>query len=254
MEEYVMSNKVLLAYFGHHKCASTWIHGILTEVCKELSLKIEYVHSHKQFDSDLESFVERNNIDFLTYANADIDFVEKIENLKGFHVIRDPRDIAVSSYFSHLYSHPTDGWKELARHRERLQTVSQEEGLILDSEFISLNFKRLYDWNYAMPNVLELKLEEIIGDPRGKFVEIFAHLGIFDEKISLERLSEILEQKSFSRLAGGRKPGDEDIHSHFRKGIPGDWVNHFNEDHKKYFKEKYNQLLIKLGYEKGTDW
>ena len=249
-----MSNKELLAYFGHHKCASTWIHSILTEVCKELSLKIEYVHSHKQFDSDLEAFIEKNSIDFLTYANADVDFVGKIKNLKGFHVIRDPRDIAVSSYFSHLYSHPTDGWKELARHRERLQTVSKEEGLILDSEFINLGFKQLYHWNYAMPNVLELKMEEVTRNPREKFVEIFAHLGIIGKRISLKKLYKILERKSFAALAGGRKPGDEDIHSHFRKGIPGDWVNHFTGEHKKYFKEKYNDLLIKLGYEKDPGW
>ena len=59
-----------------------------------------------------------------------------------------------------------------------------------------------------------------------------------------KKLGKILYKKRFSVFSGGRKPGQENEKNHFRKGIAGDWINHFNEDHKKYFKEKYNHLLI----------
>lgn len=258
-------NHSLLCYFGHHKCATVWIHGMLTMICNLLSLKIEYVHSHNQFNSDLETFVRSNHIDFLTYANANIDFVSKLEAFKGFHVIRDPRDIAVSSYFSHLHSHPTANWEALVRHREKLRQVTKAEGLILDIEFIHQNvFNYLEKWNYNLPDVMEIRMEELTREPYMKFTDIFDFLGIVDKKnpgppspgtnISLEELNKIVGNRSFEKISGGRKPGEEDVGHHFRKGIAGDWKNHFDEDHKKYFKEKYNNLLIKLGYEKDDNW
>lgn len=258
-----METKKILAYFGHHKCATVWIHSILTEVCKELSLNIEYVHSEKQFAKDLGAFVKEKNIDFVTYANANFDYVSRLENFRGFHVIRDPRDIAVSSYFSHLHSHPTEGWKLLTDHREKLQQVTKSEGLFLDIDFIHDGvYKVLEKWNYNSPDILEIKMEELTRKPYQKFVEIFKFLGITGKKfpgfsnpgISLKSLKRILNKKSFSALSGGRKPGQEDEKNHFRKGIAGDWVNHFTEDHKKYFKKKYNDLLIRLGYEGDANW
>ena len=250
-----MIEKQLLGYFGHHKCATVWIHSILTEICKKLSLKIEYVHSGKQFNNDLETFVRDNHIDFLTYANADIDFVSQLKTCKGFHVIRDLRDIAVSSYFSHLHSHPTSEWTALAHHREKLQQVPKSRGLFLDIEFIHQDvFKRLEKWNYHNPDIMEIKMEELTRAPDDIFKEIMDFLGIQGKKLSWKKLGKILYKKRFSVFSGGRKPGQENEKNHFRKGIAGDWINHFNEDHKKYFKEKYNHLLIQLGYEKDARW
>ena len=38
-----MSHKRLLAYYGHHKCATIWLSGILRSVCKRLGLKFGLV-------------------------------------------------------------------------------------------------------------------------------------------------------------------------------------------------------------------
>jgi len=250
-----MIEKPLQAYFGHHKCATVWIHGILTEICRQLPLKIEYVHSAKQFNHDLDAFIRDNHIDFLTYANADIDYVSRLKTYRGFHVIRDPRDIAVSSYFSHLHSHPTSDWKALTLHREKLKQVPKARGMFLDIEFIHQDvFKRLEKWDYHNHDIMEIKMEELTRNPDNIFQEILDFLGIPGKKLSRRKLGKILKKKRFSILSGGRKPGQEDEKKHFRKGIAGDWANHFNEDHKKYFKEKYNHLLVQLGYEKDDRW
>jgi len=123
-------------------------------------------------------------------------------------------------------------------------------------------FERIRNWNYSQPNVLEIKMEDLIYNPFEKFVEILDHLEIVIKeykrstptKISLKKLNRIIYKNRFSVLSRGRKPGEENLKSHFRKGIPGDWMNHFTEDHKKYFKEKYNDLLVQLGYEKDHNW
>jgi hypothetical protein len=66
-------------------------------------------------------------------------------------------------------------------------------------------------------------------------------------------LSFVYENR-FSKLAGGRKSGEENVKSHYRKGTSGDWKNHFTESHKAYFKQHYNDLLITLGYETDDRW
>src|SRR5690606_16651095 len=41
----------------------------------------------------------------------------------------------------------------------------------------------------------------------------------------------------------------------FRKGIVGDWRNHLQDERaKQAIKERWGQLLIELGYERGFDW
>jgi hypothetical protein len=242
------------------------VHAILEDIAGELAMAIKYVHSPGQFNRDLASYLEQNSIDFLTYANADINFVRQLEHFRGFHVIRDPRDIAVSSYFSHLHSHPTDGWASLEAHRETLQEISKEEGLFRDMEFIHNDvFERMARWDYSLPHVLEVKMEDLTREPVEQFMKIAEFLGILKKRptifsrqavprISAGKLEKIIHKKNFSRLSGGRKPGEENSKHHFRKGVAGDWVNHFNEDHKNYFKEKYNPLLVQLGYENDDRW
>lgn len=42
--------------------------------------------------------------------------------------------------------------------------------------------------------------------------------------------------------------------STFRKGMIGDWKNHFTDDHKQAFKEQAGDQLIELGYERDDNW
>jgi hypothetical protein len=255
-------DRPLLAYFGHHKAASDWAHKIVRDACEAMGLKYVYVHHPRQFDSDLKAFVEREGIDFLTYANADREMVQDcLAGLRGFHMVRDPRDIAVSGYFSHLYSHTSSDFPRLHDHRERLRKASREEGLLLELEFERPNFERMYTWDYSLPNVLELKMERVTQEAGDSFCRIFSSLSILDEgqggpgpKIGREKLLAVVEKYNFTNQSGGRKPGEEDPRNHYRKGVPGDWKNHFTERCKDFFKKNYNDLLLKLGYEKDGNW
>ncbi len=109
------------------------------------------------------------------------------------------------------------------------------------------------EWEYHHSHILEIKMEDLTGKPLAVFTEIFAHLGLI-KQICLIQLADTLQKNSFFVLSGGRKQGEEDTHSHYRRGLPGDWKNHFNVDHKQYFKNHFGHLLIKLNYETGEDW
>lgn len=280
----MLADKPLLVYFGHHKCASTWIHQIVANACVHLNLRYRAVYNSQAFDHDLPRFVRENQIQFLTYGNADYQHARQLGDLIGFHVVRDPRDLLVSAYFSHLYSHPTENWPALAEHRPALQALPQDEGLLLDMQFNRRFLDEMYSWDYAAPNVLQLRMEEFVKEPEANFRRIFSAMGLLPENIqdqarllvnkilrrglqwagsqkvlydsilSDKALKEILSSQDFKKKTGGREAGQEDKKSHYRKGVSGDWVNHMKVVHLKYFVEHYNPVLLKLGYESDPNW
>jgi len=278
-----------LILFGHHKCATTWMTGIIQRVCLYSGWRFAVLSHAGEFQADLPAFFQKNQLDFAAYTNADIQFVASLDHYRGFHMVRDPRDIIVSAYFSHLYSHPTTHWADLEIQREKLKNVSKDEGVTLTIDYLAHVFEQIGSWDYNLPEVLEVRYEDVIISPYQKVLEIFRFLGVLDEtgfslqqqslhliryllnalywrykwaapmrfpikKIKAETLLGIVHGMRFSSLSNGRQMGEEDIKSHYRKGVPGDWRNHFTPDHKQYFKERYGNLLIKLGYETDQNW
>ena len=295
----------VLAYYGHHKCASTWIDGIMHSVVDEIGL--EYVGVHDvltpsavgllaetpdtpvRFErSDLRDYVDRRGAQFVTCHTADRLQADILNPSRAFHVIRDPRDIIVSAYFSHRDSHATALWPRLEKHREALRAVPESEGLHLEMAFSAVELQQIGDWNYKNEAVLELKMEELIAHPYDGFVRIFRHLGLLlDEepvrsteqlRVFMTRLlNRFAKRRSLGRIARsmpatgeivlgavyaqrfetqtrGRARGVEDTTSHYRKGIAGDWLNHFKREHAEAFNGRFGDLLVRLGYEDSAEW
>jgi len=52
----------------------------------------------------------------------------------------------------------------------------------------------------------------------------------------------------------GREPGSEDQTAELRKGIVGDWRNHFTREAAEVFERHAGKELLLLGYETSADW
>lgn len=307
------------AYFGHHKCGSTWIWELLSAVCRETGLRWYLVQDERSpherspliayssglhgseprkgsFErSRLRRRAEEAGAQVVSCVTADREQLEVLAPERAFHVIRDPRDIIVSGYFSHRHSHPPDhpgpeGWAlpHMAQHRERLLSVPKEEGLVLEMDHARRGLLDLAEWDYGRPEVLELRLEDLAASPYEGFVRIFRHLELLREDeptVARELMSvwlrRLLNRLSTRRTLGrlrrpmpvtgeillgavyahrfeakskGRAAGTEDPGSHYRKGVAGDWLNHFTPAHVEVFEERFEGLLQKLGYESSSDW
>jgi hypothetical protein len=283
-------NSELIAFLGHHKASTTWISDIMLQVCRDSGLRFVHIREHDTLNgTTLLEYVHKRRGDYASYINSDWDDVKLLRSFKAFHVIRDPRDIVVSAYFSHHYSHPTRRWPELNEYRAKLAAISKEDGLYLEIDREEKLFSEMSNWHYDSPNILELKMEDLTQSPYEYFLTICEFLGILNKssllyperifypmimlknrlyakakkllplprlkgRIIAERLLGIVHENRFSKKADGRKPGQEDETSHYRRGVPGDWKNHFGEEHKAYFKQKYKGLLIQLGYENDINW
>jgi hypothetical protein len=60
--------------------------------------------------------------------------------------------------------------------------------------------------------------------------------------------------RRFEAQTRGRNQGIEDVTSHYRKGVAGDWGHYFTSAHAETFADRFGDLLIKLGYEEDHSW
>jgi hypothetical protein len=168
---------------------------------------------------------------------------------RAFFVIRDPRDILVSHYFSLKYSHSLFG--SVGKHREVLNNLSTTKGLLYLIDQDQYIFDEIKSWVDAYnsgqnTNIILVYFEDLIGSKQLEHVQkLFRHCDINLPNDSLEQL---LADYNFERLSGGRQLGEENHRSHYRKGTPGDWRNYFNQEIADKFYTITGSLVHDLGY------
>lgn len=275
--------KKIYGYFGHHKCASTWFDDIFHDVARELGLRYKVVYKNADFNGDLRKYIAENQIDFISYANADFNQVARLENLVGVHAVRDPRDIIVSAYFSHLKTHATETWPELIEYRQKLQQCDQETGLFHEIAFRKAQFEEMRSWkDFHGKQILEVRMEDVTARTYQSILQIVDFLGLLSHErysyskrvefllvkllrkideyelglplprliqaLPAERVLGIVWKNEFEKMSGGRKVGEENQNSHYRKGISGDWKNYLNPGHLALINEQYGDLIAQYGY------
>ncbi|HEY3832799.1 MAG TPA: sulfotransferase domain-containing protein [Acidimicrobiia bacterium] len=279
---FARGRRPVAAYFGHHKCGTRWITEILAQVCRESGLSNWSTLNAVPFaDGTVLTWAERERIDVVSFTNADAHFLPPVGAIRGFHVVRDPRDICVSAYYSHRYSHATKRWPQLESMREWFDEVEPDEALAYEIDFLAPVFAAMEEWDTTRPDILELKFEDLVAADVGGLMRAFefiglcpgtrrpldgsshAHvfaqkvrrrlgLGVSRRRLSRARFEAIIRANGFDAKAEGRAPGDVDVTSHYRSGTPGDWHTHFSADHIERFKKAYPTLLAHLGYDE--DW
>jgi len=171
--------------------------------------------------------------------------VPKPRQYKTFFVTRDPRDIVVSHYFA---SRRDAAHIENREYDQKLAEPESGIPWMIDRLNEMGLFAAQRSWALVSnePDVLLLRFEDLIGDQQFDwFKRRLAHCDI---AIPSAVLKELLEDYSFYALAGGRRPGEEDTNSCYRKGIVGDWENHFTPAYIEKFKKTTGDLAACLGY------
>ena len=170
----------------------------------------------------------------------------KQEGTKYCVLYRDLRDVAISWFY--YVKNETEHF---------LYDTVKDMGLSEGIEFFARNRLGGYaSWirgwreNRDKLNSIEVTYEALLRDTRTVFAELARFFSI---RLSDDLLDKIVYDNSF-RSQVGRDRGEEDVTSFLRKGVEGDWKNHFSESHKQRFKEIAGDLLIELGYEKDYSW
>jgi hypothetical protein len=172
---------------------------------------------------------------------------------KTLSIIRDPRDVAVSSAFYYsrlkrhfLYERFNSEFKTM---EDRLLAVIKglpstraSPGLVP----ISGRINEYLRWLDA-PHTYTCRFERLVGPSGGgsgaeQHDEIAAVARHVERPLTDEQIDTVAKKTWSSQV------------STFRKGSIGDWRNHFTERHVAAFKEVAGSQLVELGYEDDLSW
>lgn len=239
-------NLPTIFHITHWKAGSQWVRAVLTDAVRERIVKEKPDMSHVTADP-----IVRGGVYTPVYVVRE-QFMANVDQgipQKRFLVIRDLRDMLVSWYFSMKISHGLIEGTTVGDLRRALNALPFEEGLLFlmdnglgDNANIQLSWLRAGEWM--------VRYEDMIADEQGVFAKIFEFCGL---DVPDDRRRAIVEAHCFERQTG-RQRGQENIKSHHRKGVRGDWQNHFSPKTIERFKERFGRVLIETGYETDLDW
>lgn len=158
---------------------------------------------------------------------------------KIIHVIRDGRDVTVSGWFHNLR-------QKKETFQQRFPTMAAYAEYLLQNHWIPyIQQARLFGRTFP-DRYLELRYEDLSADCSAGVARMLDFLGVDTSDASVRACC---EAGSFRRLAGGRENGVEDKSSFFRKGVVGDWREHFDEKVLQVFARIGGPLMQELGYD-----
>lgn len=151
------------------------------------------------------------------------------------NVIRDGRDGAVSAYI---------------RFRSKLpESMTQ------------LDYAKAYGQGWAKRikeareqakgrHYLEVRYEDLHADAEAQSARMFSFLGADSTP---EAVRKAIETASFEKLSGGRKRGQEDPASHYRRGEVGGWAEVLTRAEVEAFEAEAGPMMDALGYARAAD-
>jgi hypothetical protein len=174
--------------------------------------------------------------------------LELFNSVKRPYVIihRDLRDVAASWFF---FAHNVS----TAAHADPIKTMDKDEAL---HYWIDNRLRDYVTWVNGWADGrdpeygLMIRYEDLLADTLGMMRRVFDH---YEVKLSERRVRRIVAKHAF-KTATGRDAGQEDQHDFNRKGVAGDWVNHFAPEHKVKFKKIAQETLERFGYVTDDDW
>lgn len=227
--------------FSMHKTGSTLLNEMLVEVCELAGIPIftpEQVEFRnglpigKLDESVTERFMRRGYCysGFRQFPDYLSDF--DLKPFKKMFLVRDPRDMVVSHYFSHKISHPMPPGplgQKMQRLRDRLQAMSVDEYSLWFGKVVRESYQNFASAIFDS-NLKVFRYEDVVFEKRKWLNDVVNYAGIE------------LPETEIYRIADKRDviPDQEDATKHIRRVTPGDHI-------KKLKPETIAELNVMLG-------
>lgn len=246
------SNKKSLLFFTMHKTASTYMKKCMKYLNKKY---LGLVHA------DLESYIwnysdknvyqilkEKKSIIFhpkgILYAPLRMYIpIDKIDHYCIVLMLRDPRDVLVSSYYSKAYSHglPIDKKRKKTFVEIRNQTKQQtiDEYTIANADYLYQRYSDYCNYLIKEQNIKYLRYEDFIQN-----YDLW--INQLEEILNIEITKK--DKNALFELKGGDAPTVENKLKHIRKATPGDYKEKLTEKTQELLNSKFKDILLTLNY------
>lgn len=143
------------------------------------------------------------------------DFAVVFPEVDYLHIIRDPRDTALSMWHHMQRVHPG------VDNRPLMTSLVDTARGWSDYLRITRDEVRARKLSY-----LEVRYEDMVADGPAALTQVFSFLKV---RADLETVAACVEATTFRKLSAGRDAGQEDRQSFFRKGVAGGWRDELTE-------------------------
>lgn len=227
--------------FSNHKFGSSWTHHLLRD--------FSHLNSSAFYSSNRGWWTPRVGPDVehavAFHRNATYEVVSSACSV-GVRLIRDPRSVVCSAYFSHLNTHELSDWGQLRRQRKLLAHFDVEAGMRLTLAFLERSdffhgtagpLNALSQWNFEDPRFTTLRAEDFFASPAPYLKKIVSANGL--NLTDFEYPDDT--HYSFDAISG-KQAGVVDNKSHYRSGIV-DWQTHLPRDVISYLETHYWRVI-----------
>lgn len=240
-------NNDSILLFTTHKCASTYTCKILAQLTEPndyINVNLEAYFSVKSIDPRIyfsdESYRNKTFVN-TGFCFAPLRYFYPIKNLdtyKKILVLRDPRDVLSSFYYSKKFSHIVIS-KSFYDDRQKYLDYEIDEFVLEYAPEIKRVYQKYVDNLLGTKNTIILPYEMMVGD--------------FDQW--LNKLTDFLNLNTVSaELVDSLKRNEKNISgsgkqtSHIRSKTPGDYLKKLKPETIQILNEEFKGILTKLNY------
>ena len=173
--------------------------------------------------------------------------VEEVPNVDQYNVvvmIRDPRDVLVSEYFSYGFKHDAPRVKEKQAEfyqlRDHIKSITIDEYVLENAGRLQKELEKYVNFRKQHPNTLLLRYEDMINDFPSWLDRLIEYCQL---NVSKELKQKLIETSAKS----SRKT--ENLASHRRAVTPGDHVKKLEPKTIEQLNEIFKDVFSELGYE-----
>lgn len=237
-----------IIHFSVHKCATVYVSNILKKLSAANGLvNVDFSEYFSRIDHQKYDLLSKDHFLKSSFLPTGYHYgafrgyfhIPHIDQFKVVLMLRDPRDVLTSAYYSARYSHPNINL-EIIRRKELINknNLSIDEFVKQKAPIVKANYEKYIKFNLKKQNVLFTRYEAMIQDFDGWLNEIVEFTG-FNDRECVQQVKKLHK----------RPPLNENINIHRRNVTPGDHKEKLGKDTINYINEQFGQVLNILNYE-----
>lgn len=165
-------------------------------------------------------------------------YKSQFKRINLISLIRDPRDIAVSSYYSYFFSH--NDTKNTWLKEMKTKSIPDLNSYVLNTGIIEAIYELGVVSSFLQPNLTVYKYEDFWFNKKDFCIDVINKINLpLDKKLFDQAFYRTVEPPSDSKIVQS---------GHFRNGNPGEYKEKLSKDTINLINEKYKTILDLYNY------